>query len=892
MKRLIQSSGGILTAALRAATPVLAASALAMGPALAGAAEESPDLKPPCIGLMIRHYRPGEPVPGFMRSAVLEVGWTELESSDQVFDGPGWGRIEAARRSGLRLRLRIFAGTQSPVFVKKLAGPPISDPEHGTDASATGGVAIWNLSSRRGGTIPRFWEAVVLDQYEQLMREVARRYDDAPEICEVVASGAMTLYAEPFYRGTRDSGTNARLLAAGLDFARDEAAQRRVIEIHDREFRHTRTSLAINAWDVIETTPPHWRSDFAPTAALVRWARAKMGPKLVLQNNGTGLDADPSAGTTGTNHFAFLQAIDGPKGFQTRTLPRLGGGASGLYQTLDKILSMGGSFAELPAGYQKVADVGRLESYQRRLEANVAPFPMPHLPRPEFPDRRFSIADFGAVAGGDTLNVDAIQRAIDACHEAGGGHVVVPAGRWLTTPLELKGGVDLHLEEGSVLVFTIEKQFYFGPGIAARLRPWTQNYPPDPQMKADPGLLPKPLIAAYDCADIAVTGKGTLDGQGIGWWPLHRLWWKRVEGAIPPEVRERAWRGLDPASSPARPRLVRPINCRNVWLEGFTAIDSPFWTVNPAGCENVVIRGLTIRAQCPPPWPSHAPNTDGIDPESCRNVLIEDCDIDTGDDAVAIKSGLDEAGRRRGLPCENVIVRRVRGRRFAIGSEMSGGVRNVYMHDCEVTGGLSHGIFIKTRRGRGGIVENVWVEDVAIAPTPGPAIRMDMEYWAAIDPAPPEPVGERTPRFRNIHFRRIRIEHPATSTAAVLLNGLPEMPPGHISFEDLDVTAGRGVVCRHITDSRLSHLALRLGKGPAVTIDDGRRISLSMLTVEQPAGPLLEVQGARSGGIVLDRAGAGHPGDIVFSGGAAASALTFSPEAAAVSGASTPSKTE
>lgn len=201
-------------------------------------------LKPPCIGLMVRHYVPEAKLPEFMQTAVLEVKWAELEASDQDLHGQGWDRIEAARRSGLRLRLRIFARTRSPVFVKRLVGSPISDEEHGTDATQTGGVAIWNLSARRGGTIHRFWEPVVLDQYDQLMREVARRYDDAPEVCEVVASGAMTLFSEPFYRGQRETGTNARLFAAGLNIARDAAAHRRVIEIHNRVCKRTRTSLA------------------------------------------------------------------------------------------------------------------------------------------------------------------------------------------------------------------------------------------------------------------------------------------------------------------------------------------------------------------------------------------------------------------------------------------------------------------------------------------------------------------------------------------------------------------------------------------------------------------------------------------------------------------------
>lgn len=324
-------------------------------------------LKPPCRGLMIRDCNGRPPMP-FIDSVVVQVGWKDLERADQQFDGPGWSKIERIRQFGLKIRLRVLAGVHAPSFVKGIGGPGISDPEHGIDCSE-GGIAIWNRWDQRGGCVSRFWLPEVLDQYEELMIEVARRYEAAPDICEVVNSGCMTLYAEPFYRAHVDTATNLRLFEAGLTFEKDREAHRRALLIHDRLFRCTRTALAINAWDMIDDSPSHQRASFEPTYELVTWARELMGERLVLQNNGTGLEAGwPENATPRTNHFCFLSSISGPRGFQTRTLSRLGGAQAGLGDTLERTLKMGGNFVELPSGFQHF-DADWLEEFDRRLEA-------------------------------------------------------------------------------------------------------------------------------------------------------------------------------------------------------------------------------------------------------------------------------------------------------------------------------------------------------------------------------------------------------------------------------------------------------------------------------------------------------------------------------------------
>ncbi len=333
---------------------------------LAGAVSAAEELKPACRGLMIREYRGQELLP-FMDSVVVHVLWKDLETADGAFNGTGWKGIENARKiPGIKIRLRIMCGIHAPEFVKRLGGPGISDPARGIDCSKTGGIAVFNPHAGRGSSIPRFWLPAVLDLYEQLMAEVARRYEQAPEICEVVASGAMTVYAEPFYRAHSDTGTNERLFKAGLNFDADKAAHTRVIEIHDRLFRRTRTALAMNAWDIIDDSPKHHRSDFKPTCEFANWARQLMGQRLVLQNNGTGTDARcPGNGAPDSHHFCYLTTVAGPKGFQTRTLSRLGG-ADGLLKTLEAALKMGANFVELPSGYQACSEAA-LKKYDARL---------------------------------------------------------------------------------------------------------------------------------------------------------------------------------------------------------------------------------------------------------------------------------------------------------------------------------------------------------------------------------------------------------------------------------------------------------------------------------------------------------------------------------------------
>lgn len=480
-----------------------------------------------------------------------------------------------------------------------------------------------------------------------------------------------------------------------------------------------------------------------------------------------------------------------------------------------------------------------------------APFKMPQLQRPTFPNRSWSVADFSAVGNGRTLNTNAIQRAIDTCSQAGGGRVIVPSGRWLTVPIELKSGVDLHLEAGAELVFTDEKKHYFPDPTSPRKgdgknRLSGQSYAPEMAN----AFLPKPLISASGCRNIAITGPGKLDGQGLGWWPLHQGWWEARQREYPQAVHDHAWQGLDASGKYERPPMIHPVNCRNVLLEGFTISNGPFWMIHPLACENLIVRKVTVRSAGPARNP-HSPNTDGINPESCKNVLIEDCDIDTGDDSVAIKSGLDEAGRKRGLPSQNIVIRHCRLRRIAIGSEMSGGVRNVLIQDCDVSG-MSSCIHIKSRRGRGGIVENIWVQDLRSGVCNSAVLQLDMEYWTQYIPAPLEPVSERTPKFRNIHFKNITSDRPSPTGRAIYLNGLPEMPMENLTFENIDIASQGGMVCHNARKITFKKVTLRPQQGPVLALKNCQGISLSDCEFPDSLSPWLELKGKDTRRIRLD----------------------------------------
>lgn len=411
------------------------------------------------------------------------------------------------------------------------------------------------------------------------------------------------------------------------------------------------------------------------------------------------------------------------------------------------------------------------------IEPIQAPFEMPLLTKPEFPDRVFDIRDFGAKPDGQTKNTEAINSAIAACSQAGGGKVEIPPGTWLTGAIHLQSNVNLHLAPAATLRFSDDPNDYL-PVVFTRWAGFEcYNY--------------SPLIYACDCHHIAITGEGKLDGNGKAWWPwferqettARRMYTEQILKDLPPERRQ-----YGTVEDGLRPQFIAPIRCTDVLLEGFEIEQpGPFWTIDLTYCDRVIVRKLRVHTV-------GGPNTDGINVDSCRNVLIEYCFLETGDDCVCMKSGMNEDGWRVGRPTENVVVRYIRtgkGHGGAVfGSDTSGGIRNVYVHSC-VFDGTDVGVRLKSTRGRGGGVDSIWIENIHMKNIVREAITINMAYRAWMGTT-----EGKAPSFSNLTFRNISCD---AADRAVELSGLPESAIHGVRFENVRLRAPKGITADYVT---------------------------------------------------------------------------------------------
>ena len=430
-------------------------------------------------------------------------------------------------------------------------------------------------------------------------------------------------------------------------------------------------------------------------------------------------------------------------------------------------------------------------AYTRQL-----PFSMPEVAAPVFPKKTVSLTQYGAKGDGKTLCTEAFSKAIDELSRQGGGRLSVPQGVWFTGPIVLKSHVDLHLEKGAVILFSGDMDLY--PVIETNYEGELRKHCQSP-------------VSAVGQTDIAITGQGIIDGNGICWRPLKKEkvtegQWKKFtsKGGVFP--RSTMWYPSEERVK-MRPVLLYLESCRNVLLQGVTFQNSPNWCLHPLLCENLIVDQVMVRN------PAYAQNGDAIDVESCRNVLVINSSFDAGDDGICLKSGRDEQGRRRGRPTENVVVDGCtvfNGHGgFVVGSEMSGGVRNIWVNDCQFLG-TDAGLRFKSCRGRGGVVENIYIRNISMADILGDAVTFDLFYGGKsvieqlesgerINNIAAEPVGEGTPVFRNID-----IQHVVCRGAhrALWFNGLPEMPISDIRLNDITIQAdepGDFFNCKNIT---------------------------------------------------------------------------------------------
>jgi polygalacturonase len=426
----------------------------------------------------------------------------------------------------------------------------------------------------------------------------------------------------------------------------------------------------------------------------------------------------------------------------------------------------------------------------------------------------YDIRDFGATGDGKTPDTAAFAKAVESAFNAGGGTVVAPPGRYLTGTIKLKSHVTLHVEAGAIILGSENPDDY----------PLTQNVwsiDPAPSIRAS-------LIYAEDSENITITGRGTIDGQG-------QVWWERVRYANPAKYKLPPLTDYQRAEvakiSHERPRLIRMVRCRDILIENVHLQNSAAWTVNFQLCDYIRVEGISITN--PPKAPNKAHNSDGINPESCSNVRIANCRIDTGDDCITLKSGKDEAGRRVGKPTENVtitncVIYHGHGG-VVIGSEMSGGVRNVTVSNC-VFNGTDNGIRIKSQRGRGGVVEGLNVSNIVMHAVPTPFIITT--FYTGSDTAEDEhAVDEGTPRYRNFMFSNISARGARIAGA---ITGLKEMPIENIIFSNVRIQAGKGFTCANARDITFLDTVIDTNSGPSLILKNSTEINTSGLRTRKP----------------------------------------------------------
>lgn len=501
-------------------------------------------------------------------------------------------------------------------------------------------------------------------------------------------------------------------------------------------------------------------------------------------------------------------------------------------------------------------------------------FDMPKVAEPSFPDYSVSITDFGAVGDGLTKNTQAFEKAIADVAAKGGGKVVIPRGMWLTGPIVLQSNINLHAEAGAMVVFSDDFNDY---GLVQTSFEGLETY-----------RCQSP-ISAKGLENIAITGEGTFDGSGDAWRPVKKSkmtdaqWKKLVKSGGVLSDDGKMWypsaiakKGDTPGSNfnvPSatrkeqfeaikdylRPVMVSLVSCKKVLLDGPTFQNSPAWNLHPLMSEDVTIRNLNVRN----PW--YSQNGDGLDLESCKNVLIYNNIFDVGDDAICFKSGKDEDGRKRGMPTENVIVKNntvYHGHGgFVVGSEMSGGVKNVHVSKCTFMG-TDIGLRFKSTRGRGGVVENIYISDIDMINIPTQAISFNLFYGGnspvleedqrASDEARDEeavPVTEKTPSFKDIFMKNIRV---AGADQAVAFQGLPEMNLQNVNLENAVLKAKKGITAVDSDGIKLTNVKVITEKGPALTIYNSKNIDVNGLTYDDKQEPIVKVMGPLTQNIKLD----------------------------------------
>ncbi|WP_342645930.1 glycoside hydrolase family 28 protein [Mucilaginibacter sp. CSA2-8R] len=491
---------------------------------------------------------------------------------------------------------------------------------------------------------------------------------------------------------------------------------------------------------------------------------------------------------------------------------------------------------------------------------------LPKAALPVFKKDTFNIIKYGAKPDGITLNTASINNAIAACSAKGGGVVLVPSGLWLTGPVKLKNNVNLHVSRAALLQFTADKSQYKliegnWEGHAAY-----RNESP---------------ISGTGLVNIGITGEGVIDGNGEVWRAIgkDRLTeeeWKRkvASGGVisengrswyPSESYAKAMKTpragyIEPGSSAAanepykdffRPNMLVLTSCKKILLQNTTFQNSGAWCLHTLMCQDLTLQGVKVRN----PW--NAQNGDAIDVESCKNVLIDNSTFDAGDDGICVKSGRDEEGRKRGMPTENMVVKNsivYRGHGgFVIGSEMSGGARNIFVSDCTFMG-TDIGLRFKTTRGRGGVVEKIYIKNIAMKDIITSAILFDM-YYTGKSPTDDEsvtdvalpPVTEATPQFRDFYVSNVACNG---ADRGLLIRGLPEMSIKNINLDNINLKTKNGIEIIEGKGINLKNVFVEsTNANPLITVRNSNDVKFDNLRYGANTQLLFSIGGKRSGNI-------------------------------------------
>jgi polygalacturonase len=511
-----------------------------------------------------------------------------------------------------------------------------------------------------------------------------------------------------------------------------------------------------------------------------------------------------------------------------------------------------------------VASGQEIKDEVKKCTSNL-PFEMPSIQLPEFPDRTFNVKDYGAIGDGHSMNTAAFQRTIDECSSAGGGKVIVPAGLWLTGPIQMKSNVNLHLDRGALVEFSSNHQDY--PIVDIPKRGWAVESP----------------VLGVGLENIAITGPGIMDGNGITWRPVKTekvsptLWKKLVKsGGVVTEGGSMWWPSQEaangeqylknlratkikndltaqdflPARDFMRPILVLLVDCKRVLLDGPTFEDSPSYALYPNWCEDVVIRDVRVNNEY---W---AQNGDGIDISSSKDVLIYKCTVTAGDDGICMKSSPDKKSdvpTLKNIVIDDCVVYHAHGG-FVIGSNTDGGMENIYVKNCDYVG-TDIGLRFKSARGRGALVKNIYVNDIYMKDIVNEAILFDT-YYEGNGPgegAPPksssaQAVDDKTPIFQNFYIDSIYCDG---AKQAVRVAGLPEMPIHDVTISNSYIAADKGFESNFASGFTIRNVEIIPRKGSIFSLSESKEFVIDKSFCPKAADVFLYVGGKNSSDIKL-----------------------------------------